>query len=137
MKRQLISILYSAAAFLVPGIVQSQTQDDPPSAVVEHPDCSYFTRREKYTPPGGGFGGNQYRLSALTQQVTGMMSAAPRVTDAKSFADPTKLATIDKYLLQDMQAHGVTPAAKTNDYEFIRRVTLDLTGRIPTSDQVV
>jgi hypothetical protein len=30
----------------------------------------------------------------------------------------------------------VTPAAPTTDYEFIRRVTLDLTGRIPTAARV-
>jgi len=36
-----------------------------------------------------------------------------------------------------MQAAGVTPAGTTNDYEFIRRATLDLTGRIPTPDAVL
>ena len=29
------------------------------------------------------------------------------------------------------------PAPKTTDWEFIRRVTLDLTGRIPTPDRVL
>src|SRR4029453_10196141 len=32
---------------------------------------------------------------------------------------------------------GVAPAGKTNDFEFIRRVTLDLTGRIPTPERVL
>jgi len=35
-----------------------------------------------------------------------------------------------------MQNAGVTPAPPTSDYEFIRRITLDLTGRIPTPDRV-
>src|SRR6185295_15893895 len=34
------------------------------------------------------------------------------------------------------QSAGVAPAPPTNDYEFIRRVTLDLTGRIPTAARV-
>ena len=36
-----------------------------------------------------------------------------------------------------MQAQGVQPADLTTDWEFIRRVTLDLTGRIPTSARVL
>ncbi len=44
---------------------------------------------------------------------------------------------IDSYIFADFQAKGITPAAKTTDWEFIRRVTLDLTGRIPTPDRVL
>jgi hypothetical protein len=36
-----------------------------------------------------------------------------------------------------MQAAGISPARQTTDYEFIRRVSLDLTGRIPSSERVV
>ena len=43
---------------------------------------------------------------------------------------------IDKYLFQAMADAGVTPAPATTDYEFVRRITLDLTGRIPTADAV-
>ena len=61
----------------------------------------------------------------------------PNPPAPQSFAEPDQLATIDKYLFADMQAQGVTPADKTTDFEFIRRVTLDLTGRIPTPDRVL
>src|SRR5262249_51969234 len=40
--------------------------------------------------------------------------------------------TIDKYIFDAIKAAGVTPAPKTTDFEFIRRATLDLTGRVPT-----
>ena len=43
---------------------------------------------------------------------------------------------IDKYLFQAMSDAGVAPAPPTTDYEFVRRITLDLTGRIPTADAV-
>ena len=36
-----------------------------------------------------------------------------------------------------LQTLGITPAESTNDYEFIRRVTIDLTGQIPTPAQVL
>jgi len=43
---------------------------------------------------------------------------------------------IDKYLFQAMSDAGVAPAPPTTDYEFVRRITLDLTGRIPAADAV-
>jgi hypothetical protein len=43
---------------------------------------------------------------------------------------------IDKYLFKAMSDAGVAPAPATTDYEFVRRVTLDLTGRTPTADAV-
>jgi hypothetical protein len=39
---------------------------------------------------------------------------------------------IDKYIFQKLAEQKVAPAPPTNDYEFVRRVTLDITGRIPT-----
>ena len=38
---------------------------------------------------------------------------------------------IDKYLFQAMADAGVAPAPPTTDFEFVRRVTLDLTGTHP------
>ena len=43
---------------------------------------------------------------------------------------------IDNYLFSAMDGAGVVPAPPATDEEFLRRVTLDLTGRIPTPDQV-
>jgi len=43
---------------------------------------------------------------------------------------------IDKYLFQAMSDAAVAPAPPTTDYEFVRRITLDLTGRIPAADAV-
>ena len=49
--------------------------------------------------------------------------------------NPTNL--IDRHIFSALQTAGVPPAKLTNDFEFIRRVTLDLTGRIPTKDRVL
>jgi hypothetical protein len=43
---------------------------------------------------------------------------------------------IDQYLFGAMERDGVPHAPLANDYEFCRRVHLDLTGRIPTTDQL-
>lgn len=39
---------------------------------------------------------------------------------------------IDDYVFDKMRAEGVTPAPLSTDSEFLRRVYLDLTGRLPT-----
>jgi hypothetical protein len=44
---------------------------------------------------------------------------------------PARSAEIDALVLKELQATGVTPAARTTDEQFLRRVTLDLTGELP------
>ncbi|MBI3208771.1 MAG: DUF1549 domain-containing protein [Candidatus Solibacter usitatus] len=43
---------------------------------------------------------------------------------------------IDEQIFGRMEKDGVPHAPLSNDYEFLRRVTLDLTGRIPSAQQV-
>ncbi len=43
---------------------------------------------------------------------------------------------IDDFIFGKMAADGVVPAPEASDAEFLRRVSLDLTGRIPTAEQV-
>jgi hypothetical protein len=43
---------------------------------------------------------------------------------------------IDEQIFGKMSAAGIEPAPLTNDAEFLRRVSLDLIGRIPAPDQV-
>src|SRR5687767_5339173 len=42
---------------------------------------------------------------------------------------------LDRALEQQWKAAGVTPAPLADDGEFIRRVSLDLIGRVPTLDE--
>jgi hypothetical protein len=44
---------------------------------------------------------------------------------------------IDQYLFDKMAADAVEPAPLATDQEFVRRVYLDLTGRIPSPEQVL
>ena len=83
----------------------------------------------------------------LTDRITKMLpatrgasgytrEAVPGGTRTDTYEHTNARGTIDRYLFAAMQEAGVTPAARTNDFEFIRRVTLDLTGRIPSPDRV-
>jgi hypothetical protein len=48
----------------------------------------------------------------------------------------TSVDRVDRTVAKQWKQTGVTPAPGANDEAFIRRVTLDLAGRIPTSDEV-
>lgn len=61
----------------------------------------------------------------------------PHSTSAEKPRSTQVLAEqIDQQLSAVLAAHSVEPAELADDYEFLRRVTLDLTGRIPTVHEI-
>src|SRR5438876_107494 len=103
-------------------------------------DCEYFgpkhdrfVSRQTRAVGGEGATGHRQRMSEITSAVAALL---PKVPAGSRTASEQKETTIDYYLFGAMQNAGVAPAPPTTDYEFIRRVTLDLTGRIPTPDRV-
>lgn len=46
-------------------------------------------------------------------------------------------AAIDRHLNQGLASAKLTPAPRSDDAEFLRRVTIDLTGRVPTAEQAL
>ncbi len=117
---------------------------------IEHADCPFFgPSHDKFVQASlrGFRGGRLVRLDApgaaqprdfsasrLTETASSMI-AAP-VSSVAASVDPATAGTIDHYLFDAMAKAQVTPAPLTTDAEFVRRVTLDLTGRIPTPDQL-
>ena len=69
-----------------------------------------------------------HAYSALHAKRPALAKAAPRDTSAN---------LVDQYIFGKMQQDGVNPAPPSGDSEFLRRVYLDLTGRLPTVDQVL
>ncbi|MDQ1474331.1 MAG: hypothetical protein QOJ99_5811, partial [Bryobacterales bacterium] len=101
--------------------------------------CTFFgASRERFLP--------RIRVRAESQAggLTRLFSAAaaPRFgikPRGKAFeaAAAGRSNLIDRYIFADLQTNNIMPADRTTDYEFMRRVTLDLTGRIPTPDRVI
>ncbi len=60
------------------------------------------------------------------------MSYVPPGGPTYGYGESHQAGSIDSYIWADFQKNGITPAPATTDWEFVRRVTLDLTGRIPT-----
>jgi hypothetical protein len=117
---------------------------------IAHAECTYFgAQRERFTPKNAS---QRNQLGDLTSRITGMLGTASTSASRATGMQPLSMASapggsrtysnqpatgstnlIDVFIWQAFQQQGVTPAAPTTDYEFIRRVTLDLTGRIPTA----
>ncbi|MHA3773430.1 DUF1549 domain-containing protein [Verrucomicrobiota bacterium sgz303538] len=69
------------------------------------------------------------------------LSEQPAPVASKLTPAPTKVpaepsAAIDYFLAAAWQERGVTPAPLCDDRTFVRRIYLDLAGRIPTQDEV-
>jgi len=126
------------------GLFVARAQDNPKAEdVFQIPNCALFgPARDKFrfVPPAGATAmgsGQDHAMSALTAQVTRRLAYASTAVSDRQFADAESLGTIDKYIFGALQAASVTPAAASTDSEFIRRVTLDSLGRIPTADRLV
>ncbi|MEZ5356466.1 MAG: DUF1549 domain-containing protein [Bryobacteraceae bacterium] len=67
---------------------------------------------------------------AVTEQLAQGLPAVtpPAAVPARNF--------VDKHIFGKMQRDRVAPAPRSTDAEFLRRTMLDLTGRIPTAQQV-
>lgn len=108
---------------------------------VEHPECTFFgPQRERYVTDALERLGHRQRtraLSTTTENVARSLAVIPGGSQTYTFDQQHKTGTLDSYIWADFQKNGITPAPKTTDWEFVRRVTLDLTGRIPTPDRVL
>ena len=92
---------------------------------------------DKNTFPAEHAGGNVARpradkdLSELTKDVADKLSHTGTSQRRVSIRN-----LIDRHVFTAMASEGIPHAPLSNDYEFCRRVYLDLTGRIPTASEL-
>jgi hypothetical protein len=107
---------------------------------VPHAECSFFTnKREKFLKSSLDADRFAAARSALTDGVVAALSASylPPRSRAAAASRSSDTGTVDQHIFGALSAQGISPAPETSDTEFLRRVTLDLTGRIPTAQEVV
>lgn len=139
------ALLCGVVAFLVAGgsgvTAQEPIVEVDPEFTADHSQCSLFgaDREQFYEESVNRMARRQYRFSKATVDAVSHIgrTAAKTSTGASVFERLDQLGLIDQHLFKAMQQAGITPADKTNDYEFIRRVTFDLTGRPPKYERVV
>ena len=121
-------------------VLVSRAQDE--QLPVAHGECTFFgPEREMYGKLAlramGRPGGASHMLGDLTEQVTRALAYVPPGSPTYTYDQSQSAGSIDSYIWADFKAQGITPAPATTDWEFVRRVTLDLTGRIPTPQNVL
>jgi Protein of unknown function (DUF1549)/Protein of unknown function (DUF1553) len=142
MSPRILVIPVGVSAILFCGFVIIRAQEAPAAGPVQS-DCPYFgSQREEYVGQalramGARSQTGRGSLSSLTGQVSRMMANIAGGGHTTTAGQPHPAGSIDSYIFADFQKNGITPAPSTTDWEFIRRVTLDLTGRIPTPGRVV
>jgi hypothetical protein len=133
-------LTYSGVLAAQTPVPVSQSSDSEPPAFTNQ-DCPFFG------PQPDRFYTDAYRRangiplthhqSTMTDAVTKTLGYVPGGSRTYDYDQSHIAGSIDSYIWADFQKNGITPAPKTTDWEFIRRVTLDLTGRIPTPDRVL
>ena len=123
------------------------TVDLPDTQTANHPECLFFgPHHDQYVRSGRdgqALGKTSKDPAVMTEMVMSRIAFAGDALGVVPGGSRTGVIeranaknTIDRYIFQAIQDAAVTPAARTSDYEFIRRVTLDLTGRIPAATRV-
>jgi hypothetical protein len=147
MKKYGLPVLSGVSILALIGMLSGQTPDTTASSdtnqlMVSHPECSFFgPQRERFVRQALQARGRRdpraFALSAATEKVSAMLGFVPGGSRTYSYDQTPQAGSIDAYIFADFQANSITPAPLTTDWEFIRRVTLDLTGRIPAPGRVL
>ena len=119
-----------ATLLLCMGVVVSWAQR------VADPDCPYFSSERERFNSGSRLARRQADLTAavgaqLLSANWMNMPSAPGGSRTDATAQPST-NTIDKFIFPALSQARVAAAPATTDYEFARRVYLDLTGHIPS-----
>ena len=135
----LLGILFSGAT-----LVLGQTQDA--EVTGDHAECVFFgaKRAQFMTETMRAARAGRGSFSQETDEIVARLGGLPTTKEfvpggSRTYAnqkgsDSNNL--IDRHIFGVLQAKGVQPAARTSDYEFIRRASLDLTGRVPKPERV-
>ena len=85
---------------------------------------------DPHMPPKKQLGAED--IAKLQKWVTALGKAPPveKPRAESAFASPTQ--AIDHFVAEGWRARGVSPSAQCDDRTFVRRIFLDLAGRIPT-----
>ena len=122
-----------------------RAQNQPAAAALPHPECAYFTDFQQHSSQGLAALQRFTVPEGFTRQATpsgkrtlAVAKALPAVSDGGPALDDSQaLSAIDFQIFSALEREGITPANHANDAEFHRRVSLDLTGRIPSGESVV
>lgn len=127
-------ILAAVAGLAITAAMAMQADDE---TTFSDLTCTFFGAKHDQLTPGQTAAAGAISLAQLTMDVAAALPPPPPGSRTGTAAAPVSGNTIDKYIFQALADQSIDPAPPTTDWEFIRRATLDLTGRIPTPDRVL
>lgn len=83
-----------------------------------------------------GQSGEAAIMTRYMGQVAVFLALVPHGEPLKEIANFTPKSEIDRLIVEKWKKLGLKPSPLVDDATFLRRVTLDLCGRLPTSDEV-
>lgn len=128
MKRLFLSVIVSSASLL------SWQREQPSVRQVSGSNCSFTSNPDEFL----------LRELRVRKELAGRVKQLDSVARRTSAALPLTLPAagipqrnfIDNIIFNKLTAARVPSAALSTDEEFLRRITLDLTGRIPSSSDI-
>jgi hypothetical protein len=109
---------------------------------VSDPQCTFFgPQHDKFVKSNSYASASELTDRVMTQIAASIELATAAIPSAPGGSRTNELEhpssnTIDRYIFDALTQKGVAPAPPTTDFEFVRRVYLDLTGRIPAPAEV-
>jgi hypothetical protein len=136
-------LAWASAGIAISGMTLLWGQTEEGAGTVDHAECAYFgPKRAQFMEPvlaraGRGRGSFSAETEAVVPRLGATLQFVPggsRTSTSEKGASSGNL--VDKAIFGVLQAKGIEAAGRANDYEFIRRVSLDLTGRVPKPERV-
>lgn len=133
MKWLIVPLVILASGLLLSGARQEELTGELVRPAVTSADCSFLSNPDEFMPDAEMRYGARSDITKRLSMYVSAMSPAGEALDAASV--PRK-NFIDDAIFNRMAGAGIPSAPIASDAEFLRRVTLDLTGRIPSGAEV-
>lgn len=149
-----VGLISLALLFATPRLTRgnwAQTQDElQATETSEITECTYFANFPQYSTRGPALFEQFISEVTVSQsnligyQTQAVAKLLPEITGTSHEWLPNWMPNwlaeqqtfIDFYIFSTLRERGIAPANLSSDAEFLRRITLDLTGRIPSPNEV-